>query len=102
VRDDETGCMHASRTDGLQPVTEDAVCGVLTDPGGGNVMRAGGMTSNKAFSQLVATPQLMCRREGPDRDERAQGNQRQAARPPTEPHQHLYQGYALDASCATL
>ena len=90
VRDDETGCVHASRSDGLQPVTEDAVCGFLTDACGSNGMRAGGMTSGKAFSELVATPQLMSRRERPDRGERAQGHQRQATRPPTEPRQHLY------------
>jgi hypothetical protein len=65
------------------------VCGFLTDPRGGNGMRAGGMTSDNAFSQLVATPQLMSRRERPDRGERAQGRQRQATRPPTEPRQHL-------------
>ena len=90
VRDDETGCVHAARSDGLQPVTEDAVCGFLADPSGGNGVRAGEMTSDKAFSQLVATPQLMSRRERPDRRERAQGDQRQGTRPPTEPHQHLY------------
>ena len=90
VRDDQTGCVHAARSDGLQPVTEDAVCGFLTDPRGGNVMRAEGMASDEAFSQLVATHQLMSRRECPDRGERAQGNQRQGARPPTEPRQHLH------------
>ena len=74
VRDDQTGCVHASGSDRLQPVTENAVCGFLTDPRGGNGMRAGGMTSDKAFSQLVATPQLMSRRERPDRGERAQGH----------------------------
>lgn len=82
-------------------MTEDAVRGFLTGAGGGDGMRAGGMTSGKAFSELVAAPQLMSRRERPDRRERAQGHHGQCARPPTEPHQHLYQGYAYDASHAT-
>ena len=90
VRDDEAGCGHASRSDGLQPVAEDAVSGLLTGARGGHGMRAGGMTRGKAFSQLIATPQLMSRRERPDRRERAQGHQRQGTRPPTEPGQHLY------------
>jgi hypothetical protein len=34
VRDDEAGRVHASRSEGLQPVTEDAVRGFLTDPRG--------------------------------------------------------------------
>ena len=90
MSDDEAGCVDAARSDGLQPVTEDTVGGFLTDARGGDGMRAGGMTSGKAFSKLVATPQLMSRRERPDRRERAQGDQRQGTRPPTEPHQHLY------------
>ena len=90
VRDDQSRCVHASGSDRLQPVTENAVCGFLTDPRGGNGMRAGGMTSDKAFSQLVAAPQLMSGRERPERGKRAQGNQCQGARPPTEPGQHLY------------
>ena len=90
VRDNEAGCVHASRPDRLQPVTEDAVRGFLADARGRDSMRAGGMTRDKAFSKLVAASQLMSRRERPDRRERAQGHQGQGARPPTEPHQHLY------------
>ena len=54
--DDQTGCIDAARSDRLQPVTEDAVCGFLADACGRDGMRAGGMTRGKAFRELVATP----------------------------------------------
>jgi hypothetical protein len=101
VRDDEAGCVHAPRPDRLQPVTEDAVSGFLTDARGCDRMGAGGMTSGKALRELVATPQLMSRRERPDRRERAQGDQRPSACPRTEPLQHLNKGYVYQALSAT-
>jgi hypothetical protein len=101
VDDDEAGCGDASRSDRLQPVTEDAVRGFLTDARRTDRMRTGGVTSGKALRELVATPQLMRRRKRSDRRERAEGNECQGARPPTEPRQQQYQGYAHHASRAT-
>ncbi len=100
VDDDDAGCGHASGSDRLQPVTEDAVRGFLTDARGTDRMRTGGVTSGKALRELVATPQLMSRRKRSDRRKRAQGNECQGARPPTKPRQHQYQGYAHQASRA--
>ena len=71
MRDDEARGAQASSSDGLQPVTEDAVGGFLTDVRCRDRMRAGGMTDDEAFGQLVATRQLMCGRERADRRERA-------------------------------
>ena len=101
VRDDEAGRAQASSSERLQPVTEDAVSGFLTDVCCGNGMRAGSMTNGEAFGEFVAALQLMNGRERADRGERAQRNQRPGARLRTEPLQHLDQGYAHSASCAT-
>lgn len=90
VREDKAGGAHASSSQGLQPVTEDAVGGSLIDARGRDRMRAGGMTNDEAFGELVAALQLMKRRKRADRRERAQGDQRPGACPRTEPLQHLY------------
>jgi len=55
-------------------VAENAVIGFLSDACCRNGMRAGGMRNDQAFAELVAAFQLMNRRKGTDRRERAQGD----------------------------